>query len=95
MSAGIASVARGRIVRRRIGDLLLQAYSNAEMAKELGCKVRTVTVQMTTMFQEHGITGGNKRVRLAVSIYRERQRANEKIHVVTSVEHDGSRAVSL
>ena len=53
-----------------VARLLLMAYDNAEMAKQLGIRRRTVKAWMNRMFMKFDIHGGVKRVKLAVILYR-------------------------
>lgn len=53
-----------------IAKLLLQAYSNEEIAQELKMARRTVKAHFNRLFLKFGIEGGIKRVKLATLLYR-------------------------
>ena len=55
---------------RQIVDLLLQGCDNNEIAKELSMAKRTVKAHFNRLFLRFGITGGIKRVKLAILVYR-------------------------
>lgn len=55
---------------RQIADLLLQGCDNAEMAKLLRMKRRTVKAYMNRLFRRFEIKDGIKRVKLATLLYR-------------------------
>jgi DNA-binding NarL/FixJ family response regulator len=55
---------------RQIVDLLLQGCDNSEIAKELNIARRTVKAHFNRLFLRFGITGGIKRVKLAILLYR-------------------------
>ena len=55
---------------KQIAALLLQGYSNAEIAKELKMPERTVKNHFNRMFLKYGINDGYKRVKLAVLLFR-------------------------
>jgi DNA-binding NarL/FixJ family response regulator len=59
--------------QRKVGYLLTQCYSNADMAKDLGVSRRTIKSDMNKLFIRYGITSGVKRVKLAVALFREQQ----------------------
>lgn len=66
---------------KEIAELLLLAYDNAEIAKQLKMARRTVKAHFNRMFIRAGLGNFNgiKRVRLATMLYREqRQDAKEK-----------------
>lgn len=52
--------------------LLLQGCENDDIARDLGMAQRTVKAHFNRMFNRHEITGGVKRVQLAVMVARER-----------------------
>ena len=58
---------------KQVVELLLQGYSNPEMAKELGIAERTVKLIMNRLFIKAGLgdASGIKRVKLAVKLYRD------------------------
>ncbi len=55
---------------QQIADLLLQGCDNAEMAKLLKMKRRTVKAYMNRLFRRFEIKDGIKRVKLATLLYR-------------------------
>lgn len=55
---------------QRIVNLLLQAYSDAEIAAELNMRKRTVKAYLNRLFLRFGIRSGIKRVKLATLLYR-------------------------
>ena len=54
----------------QISSMLVNAYSNQEIADALGLKRRTIKFLMTKMFKQYEIRGGAKRVKLATLLYR-------------------------
>lgn len=56
----------------QIAEVLIQGCDNAEIARELGMAPRTVKAHMTRLFVRFQVTGGIKRVKLAVILYRRR-----------------------
>lgn len=54
---------------REVADLLLNGCESREIARELGIALRTVKMRLAGMYRKFGITGGAKRVRLAVAVY--------------------------
>jgi DNA-binding NarL/FixJ family response regulator len=54
----------------QVVELLLQGCDNAEIAKELKMARRTVKSHFNRLFLRFGITGGVKRVKLAILLYR-------------------------
>ena len=59
---------------RQVCDMLLEGYSNPEMAKELGLALGSVKHLMNRIFLKYNLNSatGIKRVKLAVKLYRER-----------------------
>lgn len=57
---------------KQVVDLLLQGYTNNEIATELKIHPRTVKAHFFRMFMRFQISGGVKRVKLATMIYRSR-----------------------
>lgn len=55
---------------QQVVELLLQGCDNAEIAKQLQMARRTVKAHVTRLFLRFGITGGIKRVKLAIVLYR-------------------------
>jgi DNA-binding CsgD family transcriptional regulator len=62
---------------RQICDLLIAGAENEEIGRLLQMAPRTVKAHFARMFTRNGITGGIKRVKLAVLYYRE-QRKGER-----------------
>lgn len=66
--------------QREIGEMLLEGCDNKEIAKRLNLSVRTVKAHFSGLFRRYGITGtvgrgrANGRVRLALLLYRRRER---------------------
>ena len=71
----------------KIADLLLNACSNAEIARELGIAVRTVKAHFNRMFLIYGVTDGIKRVKLAVLLYRERTACDKRMGKQSRAAH--------
>jgi len=61
--------------QEKIAALLMQGYSNLEIAKELHQPERTVKGYLGKMFDMFDINDGYKRVKLAIALYR-REREN-------------------
>lgn len=61
---------------QQISDLLVQGYGHKQIADALNMKYRTVKNHLGKMFLKFGVKSGNKRVKLAVLLYR-RERCNE------------------
>lgn len=63
----------------KILDLLLQSYTNDEIAKELGIARRTVKSYFNRLFLKYGITDHRyiKRVVLAVMVYQQRRKERD------------------
>jgi len=55
----------------QVVDLLLQGLSNKEIAGDMGIAERTVKAYVHRLINEYNVTGGVKRVKLAVLLYRE------------------------
>jgi imidazole glycerol phosphate synthase subunit HisF len=55
--------------QQRICDLLLEGCSNQEISKKLRISVQTVKHHFHSLFLRFGITGGIKRIKLAVMLY--------------------------
>lgn len=72
-------------------SLLLEGCDNAEIAKRMGIKVRTVKSNFHRLFIKHGIEDDRyiKRVVLAVKIYQERR--NRDVDVGNINRQDVSR----
>ena len=73
--------------------LLLEGCENQEIARELGVSVRTVKAYMNRMFRRYEITGGIRRVKLAVLMYG-RERCSPIIagsHSAKTLEPEASR----
>ena len=68
---------------RQVVDLLLQGCDNSEIAEELNMAVRTVKAHFNRLFLRFGITGGIKRVKLAILLYR-RQECQKKNSMETA-----------
>lgn len=59
-------------------ELLLEGCENREIASRMSISVRTVKLYLNQLFKRYPISaGGIKRVKLAVLIYRERQKGSE------------------
>jgi DNA-binding NarL/FixJ family response regulator len=56
--------------QQQIADLLLQGCGNAEIAKLIKMKRRTVKAHFNRLFRRFGIRSGIKRVKLATLFYR-------------------------
>ena len=61
----------------KVATLLLKAYTDREMADELGIALRTVKAHMNRMFRRHGIRDGIKRIKLAVILYQNRSATDQ------------------
>ena len=59
----------------QLAALLLECHSNREIAQKLGIAPRTVKARLKRMFTKYGITGGVKRVKLAVLLYRQQNQS--------------------
>jgi Bacterial regulatory proteins, luxR family len=55
---------------QQIAALLLEGYSNTEIAQRLKMKQRTVKAHFNRLFRRFGIKDGIKRVKLATLLYR-------------------------
>lgn len=62
--------------QKKIAELLLEGRDNADIARELHIKPRTVKAHFNRMFLNFQIRDGIKRVKLAVMLYREQNSAN-------------------
>jgi DNA-binding NarL/FixJ family response regulator len=60
-------------------DLLLRGYSDSEIAKELKISYRTAKNYMRAMYQRYDIREGCRRIKLAVTLYYERN-PEKRIH---------------
>jgi ATP/maltotriose-dependent transcriptional regulator MalT len=59
-------------------DLLLESCSNEEIAAKLHMRKRTIKDHFRKLYLKHGIVGGIKRVKLATTIYRQREQENKE-----------------
>jgi DNA-binding NarL/FixJ family response regulator len=63
---------------RRVATLLLEGCDNREIGRRLQMELRTVKAHFSRMFCKLGIpSGGVKRVKLAVVLYREQLEAKK------------------
>lgn len=59
---------------QQVLDLLIQGCSNKDIAGHLQISARTVKQHLRTLFLRAGITGGRKRVRLAIAVLAREER---------------------
>jgi DNA-binding NarL/FixJ family response regulator len=64
---------------RLVADCLLDGCSNYEIGHQLGISHRTVKQHLRRLFMKYGIRDGVKRIKLAVTLYYERN-PEKRIH---------------
>ena len=67
-------MSRPRHRELQVAELLLEGCDNDEIAKRLGMTKRTVKAHFGRLFLRYQISGGVKRVKLAVLLYNQQQR---------------------
>jgi DNA-binding NarL/FixJ family response regulator len=75
---------------QQVVALFLQGYDNAEIAARLKISLRTVKAHFRKMFLIFGITGGVKRVKLAVALYRGTQHPSDPKIISTGIRTENN-----
>jgi len=68
--------ARRQLREQQVIELLLQGCEDSEIASQLHVAKRTIKMNMNVLFRRFKISGGIKRVKLAVILYRIQVRQN-------------------
>lgn len=80
---------------QQIAELLLQGCDNTEIARQLNMARRTVKAHFNRLFMRFGITGGIKRVKLAILLYRRQVCSEERGTESVSPVNESSKSSNL